>query len=418
MKDVKVLGPGCKRCETAAQMVRDEAARLGWRCPSRRSPTMPRLPDSASPRHRASWSTARSSTPAACETGGSVAMAGSVMLEYRVEARRIDAHGSAASAKEATLAMDTDIAGRRDAFNPAELLLAAIAACMIKGIERVTPMIRFAFQGVEVKCTASGRTVRRSWSRSITRSSSRPTRATSGSNCCTRTCGNTARFPTRWRPRPGSRAPFGARLEHGNRSRSRPCAGQRDLSGFRHSFGSSQSGLASSRHKAAWPSSSANAIEEAAHPAMTPSAPRPLRACLQPVPGSALAFAARSSLFVDRRKTNDKGWPCCEDRLPLCPEQPTADRTMRIASPFWPRRWGIRRASRSSRPCCAGRLHRLRHCRGDRAGRLHHLGASAHPEGGRPDHRRDRPSACVLRAGAGRRCATDDAAGAHPVQLC
>lgn len=29
MKDVKVLGPGCKRCETAAQMVRDEAARLG-----------------------------------------------------------------------------------------------------------------------------------------------------------------------------------------------------------------------------------------------------------------------------------------------------------------------------------------------------------------------------------------------------
>jgi small redox-active disulfide protein 2 len=29
MKDVKVLGPGCKRCETTAQMVREEAARLG-----------------------------------------------------------------------------------------------------------------------------------------------------------------------------------------------------------------------------------------------------------------------------------------------------------------------------------------------------------------------------------------------------
>jgi small redox-active disulfide protein 2 len=29
MKDVKVLGPGCKRCETTAQMVRDEAAKLG-----------------------------------------------------------------------------------------------------------------------------------------------------------------------------------------------------------------------------------------------------------------------------------------------------------------------------------------------------------------------------------------------------
>ena len=29
MKSVKVLGPGCKRCETTAQMVRDEAAKLG-----------------------------------------------------------------------------------------------------------------------------------------------------------------------------------------------------------------------------------------------------------------------------------------------------------------------------------------------------------------------------------------------------
>lgn len=29
MKTVKVYGPGCKRCETAEQMVRDAAARLG-----------------------------------------------------------------------------------------------------------------------------------------------------------------------------------------------------------------------------------------------------------------------------------------------------------------------------------------------------------------------------------------------------
>ena len=29
MKDVKVLGPGCKRCETTEQMVRSEAAKLG-----------------------------------------------------------------------------------------------------------------------------------------------------------------------------------------------------------------------------------------------------------------------------------------------------------------------------------------------------------------------------------------------------
>jgi small redox-active disulfide protein 2 len=29
MKDVKVLGPGCKRCDAAVQMVKDAAARAG-----------------------------------------------------------------------------------------------------------------------------------------------------------------------------------------------------------------------------------------------------------------------------------------------------------------------------------------------------------------------------------------------------
>ena len=29
MKDVKVLGSGCKRCEATEQMVRDQAAKLG-----------------------------------------------------------------------------------------------------------------------------------------------------------------------------------------------------------------------------------------------------------------------------------------------------------------------------------------------------------------------------------------------------
>jgi len=38
-----------------------------------------------------------------------------------------------------------------DAFNPAELLLAALTACMIKGIERVTPVLKFRLRGVEVR---------------------------------------------------------------------------------------------------------------------------------------------------------------------------------------------------------------------------------------------------------------------------
>ena len=73
------------------------------------------------------------------------------MLDYTVIARRIDASGSEASTKEAKITLDTGVKGRLDAFNPAELLLAALAACMIKGIERVMPMIHFKLRGVEVK---------------------------------------------------------------------------------------------------------------------------------------------------------------------------------------------------------------------------------------------------------------------------
>ena len=73
------------------------------------------------------------------------------LLTYDVSARRVDAHGSLASTKQAEIVLDTDISGRPDAFNPAELFLASVAACMIKGIERVTPMLKFSLRGVEVR---------------------------------------------------------------------------------------------------------------------------------------------------------------------------------------------------------------------------------------------------------------------------
>ena len=74
----------------------------------------------------------------------------SVKMEFQVSARRIDAHGSLALCKDASVSLDTDLAGRRDAFNPAELLLAALGACMLKGIERVTPILKFNLRGVSV----------------------------------------------------------------------------------------------------------------------------------------------------------------------------------------------------------------------------------------------------------------------------
>lgn len=72
-------------------------------------------------------------------------------MTFAVTARRIDAHGSEATCKSASVVLDTDLAGRVDAFNPAEMLLAALAACMIKGIERVTPILKFDLRGVEVR---------------------------------------------------------------------------------------------------------------------------------------------------------------------------------------------------------------------------------------------------------------------------
>lgn len=72
-------------------------------------------------------------------------------LTFDVVAQRVDAHGSIASCKSATIRLDTDVAGSADAFNPAELLLAALSACMIKGIERIQPMLKFQLRGVEVR---------------------------------------------------------------------------------------------------------------------------------------------------------------------------------------------------------------------------------------------------------------------------
>ncbi|HQZ96276.1 MAG TPA: OsmC family protein [Pyrinomonadaceae bacterium] len=72
-------------------------------------------------------------------------------LTFHVESARVDEHGSLARCKSAEIRLDTDMAGNPDAFNPAELLLAAITACIIKGIERVTPILKFSLRGVTVR---------------------------------------------------------------------------------------------------------------------------------------------------------------------------------------------------------------------------------------------------------------------------
>lgn len=71
-------------------------------------------------------------------------------MTFHILPRRVNAHGSAARCKQAEIALDTDLEGNQDAFNPAELLLAALSACMIKSIERVAPLLKFDLRGVEV----------------------------------------------------------------------------------------------------------------------------------------------------------------------------------------------------------------------------------------------------------------------------
>jgi uncharacterized OsmC-like protein len=72
------------------------------------------------------------------------------MYTYQVELDHLHTHESVASCKHARIAVDADPQGRDDAFNPAELLLAALGTCMLKNIERVAPMLKFALRGAHI----------------------------------------------------------------------------------------------------------------------------------------------------------------------------------------------------------------------------------------------------------------------------
>ena len=76
------------------------------------------------------------------------------MVEYTITAHRMApslATASSTRAAAASLPLDTAPEGRTDAFNPAELLLTALAACMLKAIERVLPMLKFSLRDATVR---------------------------------------------------------------------------------------------------------------------------------------------------------------------------------------------------------------------------------------------------------------------------
>ena len=77
------------------------------------------------------------------------------MMNFRVEAQRVDGTESLAISKLAKIVLATGMAPREDAFNPVELLLASLAACIIKGIERVAPTLNFELAGLTVELEAA-----------------------------------------------------------------------------------------------------------------------------------------------------------------------------------------------------------------------------------------------------------------------
>ena len=76
------------------------------------------------------------------------------MMTFTVSASRIDASGSQVRAQDTELIIDTAMAGRPDALNPIELLLASLSACFIKGIERVAATLEIEYESVDVSLTA------------------------------------------------------------------------------------------------------------------------------------------------------------------------------------------------------------------------------------------------------------------------
>lgn len=71
-------------------------------------------------------------------------------MNFHVETVRVDSHSSLSRCKSAEIVLDTDMAGNPNAFNPAELLLSALSACIIKGVERVAPILHFQMKGIQV----------------------------------------------------------------------------------------------------------------------------------------------------------------------------------------------------------------------------------------------------------------------------
>jgi len=71
-------------------------------------------------------------------------------LDYVVQARHIGGR-SVATARAITLAFDCIEDGKHDAFEPMELLLASVSACLVQGTVRAARLNRINIDAIEVR---------------------------------------------------------------------------------------------------------------------------------------------------------------------------------------------------------------------------------------------------------------------------
>jgi len=79
------------------------------------------------------------------------------MTTFHVSATRLDPHLARVSNDTASVSLGIDMAGNEDALNPMELLMGALAACMLKGINRLQPLLDVTVDAVNIEITSTRR---------------------------------------------------------------------------------------------------------------------------------------------------------------------------------------------------------------------------------------------------------------------
>jgi len=77
------------------------------------------------------------------------------MTSFTITASRVDDHISHAGNEHFSLPLGTDMEGNLDALNPMEMLMAALGACMIKGTNRLMPLLPIRIDAMDITFTAT-----------------------------------------------------------------------------------------------------------------------------------------------------------------------------------------------------------------------------------------------------------------------